>query len=112
MIEKYTFGSVRIDGNTYHTDVIVYPERIDHHWWRHEGHHLCLEDLQEIVRRHPDTLIVGTGYLGRMQIDPQLSDTLQKQGIALIVKPTIEACSLYNELKASRDIVAALHLTC
>jgi hypothetical protein len=38
MIDKYSFGSITIDGRTYDTDVIIYPERIDDRWWRKEGH--------------------------------------------------------------------------
>jgi hypothetical protein len=112
MIGSYRFGSVTIHGIVYHNDVIVYPDRVEPHWWRKEGHRLCIEDIQEVLREHLDTLVVGTGYFGRMQIKPEVADTLGKRGITLIARKTAEACDEYNRLKDSRKVVAALHLTC
>ncbi len=55
MIEKYDFGEIRVDGEEYHRDVIIYPEdahgsqRVDASWWRKEGHRLDKTDLDEVV---------------------------------------------------------------
>ncbi len=112
MIESYQFGSVTIDGNTYHSDVLVYPGRVDDRWWRREGHRLRPEDLDQVIAAHPDTLVVGTGYFGRMQIDPGVTETMKKAGIALVACETKDACAEYNRLRTSGNVMAALHLTC
>jgi hypothetical protein len=70
MIDNYSFGSITIDGRTYDADVLVYPERIDNRWWRKEGHRLQLADLQGVLETNPSALVVGTGYFGRMYVDP------------------------------------------
>jgi len=38
MIESYKFGEILIDGVTYTSDVIIYPDSVDFKWWRKEGH--------------------------------------------------------------------------
>ena len=35
MIEKNEFGAIRVDGKTYTTDIIIYPDgRVSDNWWR------------------------------------------------------------------------------
>ena len=118
MIEKYDFGIVRVDGNEYRRDVIIYPEGggggecVDSSWWRKEGHRLDRADLDEAVKAKPEVLVVGTGYYGCMSIPKETVDFLQKLEIELFAAPTKEACRKYNQLKDVRKVVAALHLTC
>jgi hypothetical protein len=112
MIDHYRFGRIIIDGITYGSDVLVYPERVDDRWWRQESHRLSLEDVQKVVRAHPRIFVVGTGYFGRMKIDPAVSETLKREGISLVAERTAKACKLYNQLRDTGMIVAAMHLTC
>jgi hypothetical protein len=112
MIEKYSFGSITIDGRTYDADVLIYPERIDDHWWRKEGHRLQLADLAGVCETRPSVLVIGTGYFGRMRVDPAVSDWLQQQGITLIACDTTRACAEFNRLHETQKVAAALHLTC
>lgn len=39
-IASYSFGKITIDGQTFTSDLIIYPGRIDPSWWRREGHFL------------------------------------------------------------------------
>lgn len=118
MIEKYEFGILRVDGNDYHRDVIIYPEgagggqRVDASWWRKEGHRLDKTDLDDVTKAKPEVLVVGTGYDGCMKVPEETVAFLKKAGIELYAAPTKEACQKYNELKDTRKVVAALHLTC
>ena len=112
MIESYSFGEIIIDGRRFTRDLIIYPERIDPEWWRREGHVLNTEDIEEIIRARPDTLIVGTGNSGVMKIPSQTRSLIESKGIKLISEKTEGACRLYNELCKGERVVAALHLTC
>jgi hypothetical protein len=118
MIESYEFGVLRIDGKEYHSDVIIYPEssrggcRVDGSWWRKEGHRLDRADLERVVKARPEVLVVGTGYYGRMEVPTETRELLKDAGIELYAEPTRQACEKYNQLKAVRKVVAALHLTC
>lgn len=112
MSGPYRFGCITIDGKDYHSDVLVFPDRVDDRWWRKEGHRLSLEDLKGVLGEEPDTLVVGTGYFGRMAIDPEVPKALEQKGITLIAHTTGKAWEEFNRLKGSQKVVAALHLTC
>ena len=64
MIDSYSFGKIVVDGQSYTSDLILYPDKIDDKWWRKSGHLLLKEDLKDIIHFNPDILIVGTGAYG------------------------------------------------
>ena len=111
-IGSYSFGRIVIDGRTYASDVIIYPDRVDASWWRKEGHLLRFEDLADAVQSRPMTLVIGTGYLGVMRVPRETIDRVTGLGIAVRVERTSRAVEIYNELEASGKAVAALHITC
>lgn len=111
-IESYAFGRIVIDGETYTSDVIIYPGRVDPSWWREEGHLLVPADVAGPLKARPDVLIIGTGYSGVMRVPQETVDRITAQGIDVRVERTTRAVSLYNELQAEGTVIAALHLTC
>jgi hypothetical protein len=113
-IESYRFGQVVVAGQSYDHDVIVLPDRVLSGWWRQRGHALHPEDLVAVFEAAPDTLVVGLGAHGRMQITAGTRRALQAAGIQLLGLPTDQACQTYNELQESQrgTVAAALHLTC
>jgi len=115
MIDSYEFGVIVINGRKYARDIIVFPEKVVDGWWRRDGHELCLEDLQEILRYEPkpEVLVVGTGYYGLVKISLEVKSALQSQGIELKAQPTKEACQTFNKfLKSNKRVVGAFHLSC
>ena len=113
MIEDYSFGRIVINGKTYTSDVIVFPDRVMSDWWRNEGHELCPSDLWEVVQAKPEVLVVGTGHSGLMRVLPETEKYLKAQGIKLVAERTAEACQTFNRLlRSGKKVVAALHLTC
>ena len=111
-IDSYEFGAVIIDGQSYRTDLLIWPGRIKPDWWRQEAHLLQLPDVAEALAAAPQVLVVGTGAYGRMELDPELVSYLRERGIELVAGPTAEACQRLNELDGKRLLAAALHLTC
>jgi hypothetical protein len=111
-VDSYEFGAIVIDGQTYRTDLLIWPEQIKSDWWRSEAHLLQLPDVFEALVDKPQVLVVGTGAYDRMQVDPELAAYLKEQGIELVAQPTGEACRSLNELAGKRRLAAALHLTC
>ena len=111
-IASYRFGQVEIEGKAYRSDLIIYPDRIDDHWWRKEGHSLQVEDLAGVVAAQPEVLVVGTGRFGMMRIPQETRDYLSSLGIELIAEDTDRACRTLDRLAPERRVVAALHLTC
>ncbi|GAF82487.1 unnamed protein product [marine sediment metagenome] len=113
MIENYSFGQMLIDGKKYNSDLIIFTDHINNNWWRREGHNLHIDDIQEIINKKPDTLIIGTGYSGLMKVPEELIENIKSSGIKkVIVKKTGDACNEYNKLCKKKNIVAAFHLTC
>jgi len=113
LIEDYSFGRIVIDGKTYRQDVIVFPDRVEPNRWRKEGHSLCLEDLEEVLRDPPEVLVVGTGYVGLMRVPREVREKLEEMGIRVVVEKTGKAYRTFNKLLSEgRRVVAALHLTC
>lgn len=111
-IESYDFGTIRIDGEEYHSDVIVLPGSVKSGWWRLEGHRLAFEDLGEVLDEGPELIVVGTGFHGRMAVPDDLIRELKKRGVELRFYDTKRAIESFNEVSRSKKTVAALHLTC
>jgi hypothetical protein len=112
-IEEYSFGRMKVNGKTYTDDVIVFPDRISAGWWRKEGHSLVPEDLEEVIAYHPDTLIIGTGHSGVMEVPESTVEKLKEEDIEVIFKPTREAVELFNRLSGpGKRVVGGFHLTC
>lgn len=111
-IECYSFGSITIDGTRYNSDVLIYKDRVDDSWWRKEGHSLCVDDIREIIAAEPEVLVVGTGNSGLMRVPKETKEFVEGKGIEVIAQKTADAVKVYNSLCGTKDVVAALHLTC
>jgi hypothetical protein len=111
-INSYAFGRMVIDGKVYTADLIIYPDKIEDHWWRKEGHYLQKEDIGGVIAANPDLFIVGTGDMGVMQIPDSTISFLHKKGIEVLVARTGKAVELYNLHSGHRKVIAAFHLTC
>ena len=113
MIERYSFSHIEVDGRTFTSDIIIYPDgRILDSWWRESGHYLVREDIEEVLDARPQILIIGTGASGMMQVDPRLLIALANEGVTVEELPTREAVARYNALYMSEKVAACLHLSC
>jgi hypothetical protein len=113
MIDHYSFGRIVVDGQTYQSDVLIFPGRVDASWWRVKGHELAVADLANVLAVPPQALVVGTGRYGRLVVLPETEQMLAAQGVHLVVLPTKAACEAFNKMVAAGQyVVAALHLTC
>lgn len=111
-VQQCSFGSITVDGETYTSDVVIYPQRVHAPWWRREGHSLSVEDLEEVLLAAPEVVIVGTGHYGVMRVPDKTLKTVRDRGVELHAARTPEAVSLFNALAGQRRTVACLHLTC
>lgn len=113
IIEQYSFGKIQINGKFYSKDVIIFPEEVISSWWRKEGHNLHMEDLQEVIKRKPEILIIGTGYNGVMRVKEDLISQLEDLGIKTTALKSGDAVKEYNKLvKEKKKVAAVFHLTC
>lgn len=113
MIESYSFGKIIVGGETFHSDIIIFPDgRIEDSWWRESGHSLSMRDIKELVESQPEIIIVGTGDSGFMLPEKDMGETLLKKGIEFKALRTKEACHLFNEICTQKRAGACFHLTC
>ncbi len=108
-IDAYSFGEIVVDGTSYTSDVVIYPDRVAANWRRERGHFLQPDDLTDVIAARPGHLVIGTGAYGRMTVSDETRELLNRENILFEVLPTGEACRAFNRRS---DAVAVLHLTC
>ena len=112
-INEYEFGMIRINGEKYSNDVIVFPDHVDGNWWRKKGHSIRIDDIKNVIKYNPDILIIGTGKNGRLNIPEEFKRKLRDKKINLKYFKTDKAVDKFNNLLSQgKDAVAGLHLTC
>ena len=113
MINTSSFGSIVIDGKSFSSDLVIFPDgRVKDGWRRRQGHCLFIEDIQELINSSPETIICGTGVSGRMKPDEKVKIYLYGIGIEFIAAPNREAILLFNEMSTLKKSGACFHLTC
>lgn len=119
MIQEYHFGSITIDGKTYHHDVEVISSGEVLKWWRKESHVIDVQDIKRAIEQNPDTIIIGTGESGVAEVTETAKKEIQSKGIELIIEITGEAVKSFNlllkkseEAKNKKKIIGLFHLTC
>ena len=112
-IDSCSFGFLVIDGKTYTSDLIIYPEgSVVGSWRRKRGHQLSSGDIPALIKAAPEIIIAGTGVNGLVKPEKELEKFLSKQGITFIAKPNQKAMEVFNELSSEKKIGACFHLTC
>jgi len=102
MIEKYEFSSIKINGKSYNTDVIVTSKGVSDNWWREDGHKLALFDIEKVLKDKPEVLVVGTGQVGKMRIASEVLDYVKKNNIDFIATDTAREVDEYNKLEKEK----------
>ncbi len=113
MIDAFEFGTITIQGQTYTTDVMIFPDgRVADGWWRKHGHRLSMRDLETLLANDPEVIVVGAGIHGRMLPETGLQETIRDLGVELIIGPNDQAVPHFNRLVALRRTAGGFHLTC
>ena len=104
-----------IDGTSYSSDLIIYPDgEILSSWWRQSGHSLVEDDITDLIKQKPAAIVVGTGAHGIMKPDQRLVSMLEEQkGVDFKAIPTGEAVEVFNRMvDEGRRVGGCFHLTC
>lgn len=110
-LTNYGFGRINVGEARYTSDLIVFEDEVHAPWVRQEGHSLATADLQWLLDREPDSIIIGT--YGILKVPQRLIEELSALGIELVCLTTAAAAESYNERAQKGERVAAcLHLTC
>ena len=82
-------------------------------WAERQGHRLTIPMVEKAVQAGVETVIIGNGFLGAVEVPAEVRNYIRQQGKELIVEKTPEACRRFNELLSRGKKVALLaHGTC
>ncbi|HEX5936936.1 MAG TPA: hypothetical protein VFZ75_04475 [Actinomycetota bacterium] len=113
--ERFTFGSIEVDGTTYEHDLVIdrgsvrkrrkgpskpYRERFGHTPLSAD------EDIPWACRR----LVIGNGASGSLPVMDEVVDEAERRGVELVILSTREALDQLRGDDAETN--AILHLTC
>jgi len=112
--EKFSFGSIRIDGVTYQDDVVIdrgdvrKRKKKPSKKYREEFAHTPVS-IEEKIPWQCHRLIIGTGT-GALPVMDEVKNEAKRRKIALIILPTTKAI---EELKKHpKETNTILHVTC
>jgi hypothetical protein len=112
--ERFSFGSIRIDGVTYDHDVVIDRGEIHKRKkkpskkFRNTFGHTPLSAAEKIPWKC-QRLVVGTGT-GALPVMDEVKLEAKRRGIDLLILPTSRAIEVLK--RESADTNAILHLTC
>jgi len=83
-------------------------------WQERKGHRLSIDMITGVFNREVDTLIIGVGHLGAVDVPDAVVAEIKKRGIPEVqLLRTPAACTLFNQKCAAGERVALLaHGTC
>jgi hypothetical protein len=112
--ERFSFGSIQIDGVTYDHDVVIDHGEVrtrrkgPSKRFREEFGHTPLS-IEEDIPWHCHRLVIGTGT-GALPVMTQVREEARRRNIELVIEPTARAIELLEQQSA--DTNAILHVTC
>jgi hypothetical protein len=113
--DKFSFGSIQIDGSIYEHDVVIDGDEIRKRKkkpskkFREEFGHTPLS-VEEKIPWKCKQLVIGTGAYGNLPLMKEVRREAERLKIKLIALPTIEAIKLLEQ--EHKDTNAILHVTC
>jgi hypothetical protein len=112
--DKFSFGSLRIDGSTYEQDVLIdrgklrKRKKTPSKKFRDQFGHTPLS-IEEKIPWKCQRLVIGTGAYGRMPVMPEVKREAERRRVELVIVPTSEALRL---IERDSEANAILHVTC
>ena len=113
IINSTRFGSITVDGKIYDRDdnYIIFwdSEIIGLH--TAERHTFGKPELEIILKKNPEMIIVGTGDSGLLKISKEVRSLCRQKGIQIVEMISRNAIVRFNE-NLDKRVVAFIHVTC
>ena len=113
--DKFSFGSIRIDGITHEHDVVIDGGEIRKRkkkpskQFRDQFGHTPLSTEEDIPRRCR-RLVIGTGAYGRLPVMKEVKREAERRKVELLILPTPQAIEALEQ--GADETNAILHVTC
>lgn len=116
-IDKFSFGSIVIDGKKYSRDVLIFADGMVKKrkggFLMFGSHNIRKEEIEELARDAPEAIIVGTGTSGKATVASEVEGWAKEKNLSLMVQPSHEAVAELNKLtEQKRKVAALIHITC
>lgn len=115
--EKTSFGMITIDGQTYNHDVLI---RLDGKVTKRKkklskqvygtSHILSLDEAHHIYEEGAETLIIGTGHYGLVNLSDEARHFFDAKNLKVVMEPTPKAIELWNGTDG--ELIGLYHITC
>ena len=120
LITDLSWGNmeVSIAGEKLHfKDCKVWPGGARAWDWGETGTHhspgIQLVDIEEVLEKGAETIILTRGQFGRLDISPQVETFLRERGVDYHIENTRKAVALFNELvQQGKRVGGVFHSTC
>lgn len=113
--DKFSFGSIQIDGKTYEKDVVIDRGEIRRRKkgpskkFREDFGHTPLS-IEEKLPWNCRQLVIGTGAYGNLPVMKEVAREAERRRIKVLRMPTLKAIEVLNENPKNTN--AVLHVTC
>lgn len=114
-IDRFSFGSIRIDGETYDQDVVIDRGEVrprkkkPSKRFRADFGHTPLS-IEEKIPWKCGRLVIGTGAQGSLPVMPEVLEEARRRGVQVTAVRTEQAIEILRS--ASGKTNAVLHITC
>ena len=114
-IDGFSFGTIRIDGETYGRDVVIdrgevrLRKKKPSKPYRDEFGHTPLS-VAEKIPWNCTRLVIGTGAHGALPVMPAVLEEAARRGVEVTAVRTQEAIELLRHARGATN--AVLHITC
>jgi hypothetical protein len=116
-IEKTSFGSITIDGETITHDLLITlngdirkrKKKLSKKYYG-TSHVLSLDEAQYIYEEGVEKIIFGTGQFGRCSLSDEAEMFFERVGCEVQLLPTPEAIQVWNDSQGR--LIGLFHLTC
>jgi hypothetical protein len=113
--DKFSFGSITIDGVTYEQDVVIDRGQVDKRkkkaskQFRDEYGHTPLS-VEENIPWKCHRLVIGTGANGALPVMEEVKLEAARRKVELLILPTAQAIEVLHKDMGGTN--AVLHVTC
>ncbi len=111
-----SWGRLEVEGHPPFKDAKVFPGGARTWDWHEAGTHhvpgIQPADVEELIERDVEAVVLSKGYLERLQVCPKTLDLFAELGIAVEVLQTEAAVERFNELRERAPVGGLFHSTC
>lgn len=112
-INSISWGRIEVEGHGTFKDARIHPGGAREWDWNETGtrHSPGIQptDVQELLDHGAQTVVLGTGFHERLEVQPETLRMLERKGIEVYVRQSEEAARLLDEIEGG---AALIHSTC